>query len=79
MARAAVVQGQPERAARLLGASAALRKELGTPLTPVTRTDHDYAVNAARAVLGEDAFAAAWEVGHVMSLEDAVAYASDDA
>ena len=28
----AVVQGQPERAARLLGASAALRKEMGTPL-----------------------------------------------
>jgi predicted ATPase len=77
MARVAVVQGQPERAARLLGASAALREEMGTPLTPVSRTDHDHAVNAARAALGEDAFAAAWEVGHAMSLEDAVAYALD--
>jgi tetratricopeptide (TPR) repeat protein len=79
MARVAVMQGQPERAARLLGASAALREEMGTPLTPVSRTDHDHAVNAVRAALGEDAFAAAWEVGHAMSLEEAVAYASDDA
>jgi hypothetical protein len=36
-------------------------------------------VNAIRAALGEDAFAAAWEVGHAMSLEEAVAYTSEDA
>jgi hypothetical protein len=56
-----------------------VREELGTPLTPVSRTDHDHAVKTARAALGEDAFAAAWEVGHAMSLEKAVAYASGDA
>lgn len=75
MARVAAVQGKPERAARLLGTSAAQREEMGTPLTPIARTDHDHAVNAARTALGEDAFAAAWAEGHAMPLEEAIAEA----
>ncbi|MDQ5830451.1 MAG: tetratricopeptide repeat protein, partial [Actinomycetota bacterium] len=72
LARVAAMQGRPERAARLLGASAALRDEMGAPLAPTSRADHDHAANAARAALGEDAFAAAWAVGHAMSLEEAI-------
>ncbi len=34
---------------------------------------------AARAALGEEAFAAAWATGQQMTLEQAVAYALDDA
>ena len=78
MARVAAVQGQPEWAARLLGTSAAQREEMGTPLTPIARTDHDHAVNVARAALGEDAFEAAWDEGHAMSLEEAISDALDD-
>jgi hypothetical protein len=73
----AAMQGQPERAARLLGASAALREEIGAPLSPVARVDHDHASNAARATLGEDAFAAAWAEGYAMPLEEATADALD--
>jgi hypothetical protein len=71
------MQGRPERAARLLGASAALRDDMGAPLAPTSRADHDHAANAARAALGEDAFAAAWAVGHAMSLEEAITDALD--
>jgi tetratricopeptide (TPR) repeat protein len=78
LARVAAMQGRPERAARLLGASAALRDEMGAPLAPTSRADHDHATNAARAALGQDAFAAAWAVGHAMSLEEAITDALDN-
>jgi tetratricopeptide (TPR) repeat protein len=78
MARVAAVRGQPERAARLLGTSDALRDKMGATLTLVARTDHDYALNAARAELGEGAFAAAWERGRAMPLEEAISAVLDD-
>ena len=53
--------------------AAAQREEMGTHLTPIARSDHDHAVNAARAALGEDAFAAAWDEGHATPLEEAIA------
>jgi len=75
LARVAAMQGRPERAARLLGASAALRDEMGTPLSPIVRADHDHASNTVHEALGEDAFEAAWAVGQAMSLEEAITYA----
>ena len=78
MARVLAEQGRPERAARLLGSSAALREEMGRPLTPIARTDHDHAVNASRTELGEDAFAAAWARGHAMPMEEAISSAVGD-
>jgi predicted ATPase/DNA-binding XRE family transcriptional regulator len=72
LARAEVLLGRPQRAARLLGASAAQREEIGSPLTPVTRADYDHAENLARAALGEGAFGVAWATGHALSLEEAI-------
>jgi predicted ATPase len=72
MARVAAVQGRPQRAARLLGTSAALRDEMGLPLTLVERTDHEYAVNAARTKLEEEAFEEASARGYAMPLEKAI-------
>ncbi len=71
-------EGRAERAARLLGAAAALREELGTPLSPIVQADHDHALNAARAALGEEAFEAAWTEGSEMTFEEAIAYALGD-
>ncbi|MBA2535040.1 MAG: hypothetical protein H0V21_08505 [Rubrobacter sp.] len=68
MARVESLQGWPERSARLLGASAAQREEIGTPLMTITRADYDAAANAARAELGEEAFEAAWVEGHAVPL-----------
>jgi predicted ATPase/DNA-binding XRE family transcriptional regulator len=73
MARVAIVRGRPEQAARLLGTSAALRDEMGVPLTLVERTDHDYAVTSARTELGVKAFEEAWAGGYATSLGVAIA------
>ena len=72
MARVEAIQGRPERAARLLGASAATREDTGTRLTRITRADHDHAVSLARAALGDDAFEVAWNEGHETPLDDAI-------
>jgi hypothetical protein len=45
---------------------------MGVSLSPIVRADHDHAVNAARAALGEDAFTSAWAFGHAMSVEEAI-------
>ena len=79
LARVAAMQGRPERAARLLGASAALRDEMGTPLSPILRADHDHASDAARGALGAEAFEAAWDEGHAMPFEESITYALDEA
>jgi hypothetical protein len=64
-------QGQPVQAARLFGAAAALREVLSAPSLPAA----EHALAAARAQLDADTFAAAWEAGQAMTLEQAVAEA----
>jgi predicted ATPase/class 3 adenylate cyclase/Tfp pilus assembly protein PilF len=70
-----VAQAQMEQVARLLGAAEALRKAIGAPRPTFERTEVDGASAATRTALGEAAFAAAWEEGRRMSLEEAVEYA----
>ncbi len=72
LARVAVAQGRMERTARLCGAAAALREDKGWPLPPAKRAENDRTVAAARTVLGEDAFTAAWVRGHALPLEEAI-------
>jgi len=72
LARVDAMQDQPERAAWLLGASAALRDETGTPLTPTARADHDHASEAAHAALGEVAFETAWTTGNETPFEASI-------
>ncbi len=67
-----IAQGQPEQAARLLGAADTLREAIGVPLPPADRAEYERTIAAARSRLGEAAFAAAWAEGRVMTLEQAV-------
>jgi hypothetical protein len=67
------MQGQSERAAQLLGVSAARREEQGISLSPIVRADHDHAEKVARAALGAEAFSNAYAVGQAISLEEAIA------
>jgi len=60
------------RAVRLLGAAAAARVALGTPLPPAERAACERALGAARAHLDEDAFASAWAAGQALTLEQAI-------
>ena len=73
------VDGDHGRAVRLLGAADALRRALGRPITRELRKGRDEDRAVARAALGQDAFETAWAEGRAMTLEQAVAYALDEA
>jgi hypothetical protein len=73
LGRLSVLVGQPERGARLLGAVEALCDLTGAQILASER--HRSAVAAARLVLGEPAFAAAWAEGRGLRLDQAVALA----
>jgi len=62
--------GAVERAVELLAAAAAVRTEMGTPKRPLDRTFESAALANARSTLGDTAFAAQWETGTRLPLED---------
>ena len=76
LADTAVDLGEMERAARLLGASEALRERIGIILVPSRLVDHETSVNSVRVALAEETFAAAWQEGRAMSDDEARAEAS---
>ena len=71
-------QGQARRAAGLGGAAEALRELLGARLPPDVRADHEAMARAARATLGDEAFAAVWAAGREAAPEAAIAQALQD-
>jgi predicted ATPase/class 3 adenylate cyclase/DNA-binding CsgD family transcriptional regulator len=73
LAVVAAAQGETTWAVRLLAAAAALRDSLGAPLPPVSRTNYERCVAAARVHLGEQAFEVAWAQGRDMTWEQALA------
>jgi non-specific serine/threonine protein kinase len=77
LAWAAASSGRPDRAALLLGASAALWQELGNAL-PYWQAEDDRCQAAARAALGEARYRACWQEGHALSQDQAVAAALED-
>lgn len=69
------VQGEPARAARLLGAAANFREAAGSWLPGPERARVDGEVAILRQALGEEAFAAAWEAGRALTLDQSIAQA----
>jgi predicted ATPase len=68
----------PERAARLAGAAAALREAMGAPLPPAGRLDHDRALALIHAALGSARFATLHAEGRALPWRHAVVYALGD-
>jgi non-specific serine/threonine protein kinase len=68
-------QGQPARAARLLGAAEALRAQMRAPVPPVERAEYGRVVALVRDALEETAFSAAWTAGRAAGWEAAAAEA----
>jgi non-specific serine/threonine protein kinase len=68
-------RGEPERAARLLGASEALFETIGVGLQAGDQFEVEGYEAAVREQLDQAVFEAAWAEGRAMSLEEAVAYA----
>jgi tetratricopeptide (TPR) repeat protein len=75
----AAAERQPVRAARLFGAAQALLDAAGLARPPHLRATYGRDLAATRAALGPEAFAVAWAAGEAMPLEQAVAYALEDA
>jgi non-specific serine/threonine protein kinase len=75
LAVVAGLAGDYRRAVRLLAASAVLRELVGTAVRNLYRADYERTLAAARAGLDENAFAAAWDEGRAMTLEQAIAEA----
>ena len=65
-------QFQMERGIQLFGALATVYDQARLFRSPIERIDHDQAIATARAALGEEAFAASWELGKKMTLDEAV-------
>jgi len=69
--------GESDReAARLWAASATLRSTRRFAITPAEQPRYDDRVARVRARLGDEQFAAAWAEGEVLTVDEAVAYAT---
>jgi predicted ATPase len=66
------VTGQPERAARVLGAWEAALERMGATVQPADQPNHDRNITAVRAQLDPLTFAAAWRAGRATSLAQTV-------
>jgi hypothetical protein len=73
IAAAALSDGQPQHAARLMGAGSMLRERLGYPLAPVlVKVDLEKLHANARRVLGEGSFSDAFAAGACLTPEEAI-------
>ncbi len=66
------MHGDAQRAARLFGATEALRQAINLPIRVSEFPDYDRWVAAARGATDADSFAAAWKEGAAMTLEQAI-------
>ena len=65
-------QGEHARAARLMGSVDSLYRQTELRYSPRERSEHAEALAAARATLGEEAFAAAFTTGQALTLNQAL-------
>ncbi len=70
--------GQPEKAARLYGASEALREKLGARIQVGDMADYESGLARVRAMLDPVRFDALWAEGRGMEMEQAIAYALEE-
>jgi non-specific serine/threonine protein kinase len=78
LAATTAASGQPERAARIFAASAALLEAIGVPLAPVDQAALSRDMDATRERLGAPAWERAWAAGAALSTEDAISLALID-
>ncbi len=73
LADVVATEGEPVWAAHMWGAAEVLREDTGLPMPAFFLGNYERAVAAARAQLGEQAFACAWAEGRKMTPEQALA------
>src|SRR5205823_5846932 len=68
--------GAWDQAARIWGASERLREEIGAPVQPSSRQNHQSRVSHARSMASDSAvFDQTWQVGRAMTMEQAISLA----
>jgi hypothetical protein len=72
-------RGEAQRAAQLWGAAQTLHEAKGIPRDTDWLEEADACISAVRSGLGEQAWEEAWRKGRAMTLEEAVAYAMEEA
>ena len=70
LAAIALAHGSAEQATRLLAAAEAMRVTIGTVIAPCETAQHATTMTGARAALGDEAFAAAWQQGLRAQIDD---------
>jgi tetratricopeptide (TPR) repeat protein len=76
--RLSLAAGKPDRATRLFAAAETLRTATGAIMPVFQRSCFDRDLAAARAGLGEEAFAAEYEAGKKIPVEEAAEYALEN-
>jgi non-specific serine/threonine protein kinase len=76
-ARIALAGGFLPRAVRLMGATAVIREMISLPFEGPYEAMHEQQLTETRQALGNDAWERAWREGRAMSLEQALAYATE--
>jgi len=77
MASLYVLTDKPQAAAQLIGWSDATRKEIGDPRPRIEQADLDRDIAAIKAKIGAQAYETAYNAGRGLTLDAAVAFASD--
>jgi predicted ATPase/class 3 adenylate cyclase len=70
--------GQPEKAARLLGAAQAQREAINSAMNPYEKIEYDIEVGALKNDLSAASLEVAWAVGRQMDIDQAIALAISD-
>jgi tetratricopeptide (TPR) repeat protein len=70
--------GQPEKAARLLGATTTIMAEMGIYFQPGDQPEMDKYIADVRSQLDEAIFESAWTEGQAMTLKQALVYGFDE-
>ena len=78
LAQVAAAQGQALRAVRLLAAAASIRERMGAQLSPIMHEHYSRATTSARAALDDHVYAAAWEAGRALTIDQAIDEALTD-
>jgi predicted ATPase/class 3 adenylate cyclase len=78
LACTAGARGEAERSAILFGAAEGLREAEGYQQAPSDQSLREPYLAAARSLVGEAAWVAAWKKGRSMQFEDAIVYALED-
>jgi predicted ATPase/transcriptional regulator with XRE-family HTH domain/Tfp pilus assembly protein PilF len=76
--RIAAAESHLERAGALFGAGDALRTAVHAPLSPAEQAQHEASVEAGRIALGPEKFALVWGRGAQMTLEEMIAFATEN-